>query len=304
VTIPVFNEEALIPELLRRVGDVLAKLPGGPHEIVFVDDGSSDRTLELLEQAASSDERIRVLALSRNFGHQRAICAGIDHAQGDVVVVMDGDLQDTPEAIPAFLEGWAQGFDVVYARRVRRKEGLLLRLCYYLFYRLISWFSEIKLPLDAGDFSLLSRQVVDSLKSAPERLRYVRGLRSWVGFRQTGIDVERAERAAGKPKYGPIKLMRLATDGLFAFSMVPLRAATALGMLAIVASSLYGLFTLYKKLVLHDAPQGFTGLLLAIVFLSGVQLFFLGLIGEYVGRVYEEAKGRPVYIVARTIGKR
>ncbi len=303
VAIPIFNEEEGIEELLRRTSAVLDALPGGPHEMVLVDDGSADKSLELLEEAARRDARIVVVSLSRNFGHQQAICAGLDTARGDVVVVMDGDLQDAPEAIPRFLEAHARGFDVVYARRVRRKEGVLLRLCYFLFYRLLASFSSVQVPLDAGDFSLMSRRVVDALKATPERLRFVRGLRSWVGFRQLGIDVEREERHAGSPKYGPIKLLKLAFDGIFAFSMVPLRAATVLGGLAILASSLFALYALYKRLVLDQSPEGFTALLLAVVFLAGVQLLFLGLIGEYVGRVYEEAKGRPVYVVARIIGR-
>jgi polyisoprenyl-phosphate glycosyltransferase len=303
VAIPIFNEEEGIEELLRRTSAVLDALPGGPHEMVLVDDGSADKSLELLEEGARRDARIVVVSLSRNFGHQQAICAGLDTARGDVVVVMDGDLQDAPEAIPRFLEAHARGFDVVYARRVRRKEGVLLRLCYFLFYRLLASFSSVQVPLDAGDFSLMSRRVVDALKATPERLRFVRGLRSWVGFRQLGIDVEREERHAGSPKYGPLKLLKLAFDGIFAFSMVPLRAATALGGLAILASSLFALYALYKRLVLDQSPEGFTALLLAVVFLAGVQLLFLGLIGEYVGRVYEEAKGRPVYIVARIIGR-
>lgn len=303
VAIPIFNEEEGIEELLRRTSAVLDALPGGPHELVLVDDGSADKSLALLEEAARRDARIVVVSLSRNFGHQQAICAGLDTARGDVVVVMDGDLQDAPEAIPRFLEAHARGFDVVYARRVRRKEGVLLRLCYFLFYRLLASFSSVQVPLDAGDFSLMSRRVVDALKATPERLRFVRGLRSWVGFRQLGIDVERDERRAGSPKYGPIKLLKLAFDGIFAFSMVPLRAATALGGLAILASSLFALYALYKRLVLDQSPEGFTALLLAVVFLAGVQLLFLGLIGEYVGRVYEEAKGRPVYVVARIIGR-
>jgi polyisoprenyl-phosphate glycosyltransferase len=303
IAIPIYNEEEGIEELIRRTSAVLDALPGGPHELVLVDDGSADRSLELLEEAARRDPRVVVVSLSRNFGHQQAICAGLDTARGDVVVVMDGDLQDAPEAIPRFLETHARGFDVVYARRVRRKEGVLLRLCYFLFYRLLASFSSVQVPLDAGDFSLMSRRVVDALKATPERLRFVRGLRSWVGFRQVGIDVEREERHAGSPKYGPLKLLRLAFDGIFAFSMVPLRAATALGGLAILASSLFALYALYKRLVLDQSPEGFTALLLAVVFLAGVQLLFLGLIGEYVGRVYEEAKGRPVYIVARIIGR-
>ncbi len=215
IAIPVFNEEAVVPELLQRVRAVLTAIPGGPHELLFVDDGSSDRTVQLLDAAAQDDSRIRVIVLSRNFGHQAAFSAALAHVRGDAIVLMDGDLQDAPEAIPEFIERYQQGYDVVYARRVRRKEGLLLRTAYALSYRLIAWSSNITLPLDAGDFALLSRRVVDTVNALPERQRYLRGLRTWVGFRQIGIDVERHERWAGRPKYtlepaGAARLRRLA----------------------------------------------------------------------------------------------
>lgn len=302
VAVPILNEEEVIPELLRRLRAVLDGVPGGPHEMIFVDDGSTDRTLALLEGASKEDRRIRVVSLSRNFGHQAAICAGLDEATGDVVVVMDADLQDVPEAIPAFLAKHDEGYEVVYARRVQRKEGFLLRASYWLFYRLMAFFSNVRVPLDAGDFSLMSRPVVDALKATPERLRYVRGLRAWVGFRQIGIDVERAERQAGTPKYDAIKLLKLAFDGIFAFSVVPLRASAGVGFFTILASVAFALYALFAKFFLDQSPQGFTALIMAIVFLAGVQLLFLGVIGEYVGRVYEEAKGRPVYIVRSRSG--
>lgn len=302
VAVPILNEEEVIPELLRRLRAVLDGVPGGPHEMIFVDDGSTDRTLALLEGASKEDRRIRVVSLSRNFGHQAAICAGLDEATGDVVVVMDADLQDVPEAIPAFLAKHDEGYEVVYARRVQRKEGVLLRASYWLFYRLMAFFSNVRVPLDAGDFSLMSRPVVDALKATPERLRYVRGLRAWVGFRQIGIDVERAERQAGTPKYDAIKLLKLAFDGIFAFSVVPLRASAGVGFFTILASVAFALYALFAKFFLDQSPQGFTALIMAIVFLAGVQLLFLGVIGEYVGRVYEEAKGRPVYIVRSRSG--
>ena len=243
------------------------------------------------------------MALSRNFGHQAALSAALDHASGDVVVVMDGDLQDAPEAIPRFLEVHRQGFDVVYARRTSRKEGWVLRACYYLFYRMIAALSDLRLPLDAGDFSLLSRRVVDRLKGIPEHHRYLRGLRSWIGFRQTGIPVERSERAAGRSGYTLGKLLRLAFDGIFAFSMAPLRAAALLGLVAIFAAALFSAYAVYVKFVLGRAPQGFTALILVITFFAGAQLLFLGIIGEYLGRVYEETKGRPQYIVGQTVGR-
>jgi dolichol-phosphate mannosyltransferase len=301
IAIPVFNEEAVVPELLTRVGNVLEAIPGGPHELLFVDDGSSDRTVELLQQAADRDARIRVVVLSRNFGHQAAFSAALAHVRGDVVVLMDGDLQDAPEAIPEFIERHQQGYDVVYARRVRRKEGVVLRTAYALSYRLIAWSSNISLPLDAGDFALLSRRVVDAVNALPERQRYLRGLRTWVGFRQIGVDVERHERFAGRPKYTLGRLAQLAFDGLLAFSVAPLRAAAVVGALGVLLSTLFALYAIYVRVVVGHSPEGFTALLVAFTFLSGIQLFFMGVIGEYVGRIYEETKGRPTFIVARVI---
>ncbi len=301
LAIPIFNEESVLPELLRRTTAVLDSLPGGPHEIVFVDDGSSDRTLELLEEAVQREPRLRVVSLSRNFGHQAALTAALDHASGDVVVAMDGDLQDAPELIPAFLDKYRQGFDVVYAVRAVRQEGLLLRSCYALFYRLIASLADISLPLGVGDFALMSRRVVDQLRRAPERHRYLRGLRTWVGFKQTEIAVSREARHSGKSKYSVRKLLQLAFDGIFAFSVVPLRAATLVGFLCVAASLVYALRTLYARLFLDLQPQGFTALILFMTFLAGVQLFFLGIIGEYIGRIYQEVKQRPHYIVGKIV---
>jgi dolichol-phosphate mannosyltransferase len=298
VAIPVYNEEAVVPELLRRTCSVLDGIRGGPHQIVLVDDGSSDRTCEVLEEAARRDPRIAVVALSRNFGHQTALGAALDFVNGDVTVVMDGDLQDPPEAIPRFLESYQQGYDVVYAQRVKRKEAWWLRACYYLFYRVIAALSSIRLPLDSGDFGLMSSRVVEAIRRMPEHHRYIRGLRTWIGFRQIGIPIERDARRAGKTKYSPLRLLKLASDGIFAFSIVPLRAAALTGATASVLSVLYAIYSLYVKFRFHS-PQGFTGLIVAITFLSGVNMFFLGIIGEYVGRVYEEAKGRPHYVVRK-----
>jgi dolichol-phosphate mannosyltransferase len=303
VAIPVYNEEAVVPELLRRTRAVLDEIPGGPHQIVLVDDGSSDRTWELLERAAEKDPRLVAVALSRNFGHQTALGAALDHVSGDVTVLMDGDLQDPPEAIPVLLDAYKQGYDVVYVQRVNRKESWWLRACYYLFYRLLAALSSIQLPLDAGDFGLMSRRVVQEIKAMPEHHRYLRGMRTWVGFRQIGIPIERAARRAGRTKYSPLRLLKLASDGIFAFSIVPLRAAAIFGAAATGLSVLFSLYSLYAKFWLH-APQGFTALILAITFLSGVNLFFLGIIGEYVGRVYEEAKGRPHYVVRKVVRQR
>ena len=302
VAVPVHNEESVLPELLTRVLSVLDKTEGGPHELLFVDDGSTDGTLVLLEEAAQRDSRIMVLSLSRNFGHQPALTAALDHVTGDATVLMDGDLQDEPESIPRFLQKFFEGYDVVYAQRTRRKEAWPLRLSYYVFYRLMARLSDMRLPLDAGDFALMSRRVVEQLQRLREHHRYLRGLRSWVGFRQIGIPVERSERHSGRSKYSVLRLLKLAFDGIFAFSIVPIRAAAILGALAISFSGIFSAYAIYAKVFLHQSPQGFTALLLLITFLAGVLLFFLGVIGEYVGRIYEGTKGRPIYVIGRLIG--
>jgi dolichol-phosphate mannosyltransferase len=299
VAVPLYNEEEVLPELISRLGAVLDEIPGGPHEMVFVNDRSTDGTLPALERAAAEDPRIAIVSLSRNFGHQAALSAALDHVRGDVTVLMDGDLQDAPEAIPTFLMKYQEGYDVVYARRLRRKESIWLRAAYFVFYRLLAGMATLPLPVDAGDFSLISRKVVDVLRSAPERHRYLRGLRTWAGYSQIGIDVERSERAGGESKYSVPKLLRLAFDGLFSFTIVPLRAAGCLGAVVVFITGMYAAYALYARLFLDQPPQGFTTLILAITFLSGVILFFLGVIGEYVGRIYEEVKARPLYVVDR-----
>ncbi len=297
VVVPVYDEEETLPELLDRLGAVLDRVDGGPHEVVVVDDGSGDGTPELLAEAVEADPRIRAVRLSRNFGHQAALTAGLDHAGGDAVVIMDGDLQDAPEEIPRFVKKHREGYDVVYARRERRKEPWWLRVSYFLFYRILSAMSRVALPLDAGDFSLLSRRVVRELRRMPERHRYLRGLRTWAGFEQVGIPVERAARGSGESKYGITGLFALAFDGIFSFSVMPLRAAVLVGGVAVFLTLAYALYAVYARLVLEQSPQGFTALIVVITFVSGVHLFFLGVIGEYVGRIYEEAKARPLYVV-------
>jgi glycosyltransferase involved in cell wall biosynthesis len=299
VAIPLFNEQEVLPELLRRVGAVLDGIPDGPHEIVIVDDGSSDRTPALLDAAANVNPRLVVVTLSRNFGHQAALTAALDHATGDAVVLMDGDLQDPPEAIPSLLAQLAAGYDVVYAQRMQRKESWPLRVSYFLFYRLLYWLADLRLPLDAGDFGLMSRRVVDQIKAAPEHNRYLRGLRVWAGYKHIGVPIERDARFAGKSKYSTLKLLRLASDGIFAFSIVPLRAAAVVGAIAITLSIVFALYALYAKVVLDRSPAGFTAITILVTFLSGVNILFVGVIGEYVGRIYEEVKARPVYVVER-----
>lgn len=297
VAIPVFNEQEVIPELLRRLSAAAQANPSYAFSFLFVDDGSTDSTFALLADAARADTRIEIIRLSRNFGHQAALVAAIDHADGDALIMMDGDLQDTPETIAAFLAEMERGADVVYAIRKARKESLMLRGCYAVFYRLLSRLSNVEIPLDSGDFSLITRRVANTLRSLPEHHRFLRGLRAWTGFKQIGIPVERAARHAGDRKYTLAKLTALATDGVFSFSFLPLRAATVLGTLVIGMTLIYSAYVLASKLLGSSVPQGFSAIFLTNVLLAGVQFLFLGVIGEYVGRIYEECKRRPLYVI-------
>jgi len=302
VGIPIHDEEQVVPELVARVLATLDRVPGGPHEVVFVDDGSTDGSRQLLAAAAKRDPRVKVVALSRNFGHQAALGAALDHATGDAVVLMDGDLQDEPEVIPDLVRGHESGADVVYARRATREEGVLFRAAYRLYYRIVSSLSELPLPLDTGDFALLGPPVVAALRRLPEHQRYLRGLRAWVGFKQIGIDVQRRARAGGRRKYTTWRLLQLALDGICSFSIVPLRAATITGLVTIAAATAFALYAIYMRIVVGAVPVGFTASIVVMTLLSGVQLLFLGVIGEYLGRIYTEAKGRPRYIVAEIVG--
>jgi len=310
VAIPVYNEQDVIEELIGRVTQVLDAIPGGPHQIVIVDDGSHDDTAKLLSQAVAGDPRIVAVSFSRNFGQQPAYAAALEYAEGDAVVLMDGDLQDPPEQIPALLARYNEGFDVVYAVRVNRKENILKRTCYNLFYRLIKRLSKTTLPRDSGDFSIVSRRVADLLVRDADRHRYLRGIRSWVGFQQTGIEIERAPRAAGDTKYTLRKLFSLAADGIFSFSLIPLRLATFIGALSVFVALGLTVFATWARFTapenlpefMSEIPAGFTAQLVTISFFAGVQLMFLGVVGEYVGRIFEEVKGRPSFIVESVIG--
>ncbi|MDE3058856.1 MAG: glycosyltransferase family 2 protein [Bacteroidota bacterium] len=303
VIIPIYNEEETIPLLYERLAAVLKNLALA-SEIVFVNDGSRDRSLALLKELASKDKRLRIIDLARNFGHQIAISAGIDHASGNAVVLMDGDLQDPPEMIATFIKKWKEGFEVVYAVRKKRKENLLKRSGYVIFYRLLRKISSVEIPLDSGDFSLMDRRIVDTLRAMPERNRFIRGIRSWVGFRQCGIEYERDRRYAGEVKYTFAKLLRLATDGIFAFSYLPLRVATYLGLTVAATSFLLAVFYFIEKIVSGIDTKGWASTMIIILFLGGVQLLTIGIMGEYVGRIYDEVKQRPLYIVNEKIGWR
>ena len=298
VAVPLFNEEPGVEQLLERVSEVLDDLPaGGPHEILCVDDGSDDGTLDLLLRMRPTYPQLRVLSLSRNFGHQAALSAAMDAARGDAVFIIDGDLQDDPSLLPVFIDEYLNGADIVYAVRKQRPESMWLRAAYAIHYRLLKMMSETEIPLDAGDFSLLSRKAVDYMRALPERQRYLRGLRAWVGLSQVGVPVERGERFAGSSKYSVRDLVRLSLNGLLAFSIVPLRVATFVGATTVVGGVGYGIFVLISRIT-GRPPQGFATLALLQIVFAGMILLVLGVIGEYVGRVYEEVKRRPVYLVA------
>jgi len=301
VVIPLYNEEETLSVLAERLTRVLDGL-GTTYEVVFVNDGSRDGTAEILRSLHDGDPRIKAIGLSRNFGHQIAISCGIDFAAGRAVIVMDGDLQDPPEVLPGMIERWREGYDVVYAIRQKRKEGRIKRAAYKTFYWLLRKVSYLDIPLDSGDFSLMDRRVVDLLRRMPERNRFVRGLRTWVGLRQTGYEYARSARYAGQSKYSLTKLMRLAFDGLVSYSFVPLRAVSNLGLFVSLSALLYMGYLLAARLLGDRTIQGWTSTVVIMLFLGGVQLLSLGVIGEYVGRIFDEVKQRPHYIVAEVLG--
>lgn len=300
---PCYNEESVISRTHAEVTATLGGLPGVELELVYVDDGSTDATADILADIAARDPRVAVVTLSRNFGHQAAVTAGLEHARGDAVAVIDADLQDPPQVVAEMLKRWREGFDVVYAVRTKRKETAWKRFAYSGFYRLLTRLASVDIPQDSGDFSLMDRAVVDRLNSLPERNRFVRGLRAWVGFRQTSLAYERRARAAGKSHYTLRSLVRLAFDGLFNFSTAPLSAVFALGLAISGLSAAAILFFFFFKFsrvsfMGHTAEglPGYTSLILSLFFFGGVQLICLGVIGEYIGRIYQEVKFRPLYL--------
>lgn len=305
VVAPVFNEEELVEELVSRISKTLKTLKEWEGNIVIVDDGSNDDTFLKLTTLSKQAPNLSVVSLSRNFGHQAAVTAGIDHAKGDAIVVMDGDLQDPPELIPNLLEKHEEGFDVVYAIRAKRKEGFLKRGAYSLFYRILRLFSNhVPMPKDAGDFSLISVRVADVIRRMPERNRFVRGLRAWAGFSQVGIPYQRERRYAGKPKYSFLKLMRLAYDGIFSFSYVPITIVTIIGFVSSLAAFVGIATVLYFRITQGREIPGFASLAIFILFFGGVQLVGLGVLGEYIRRMYDEVKQRPHYVVKSVIQSR
>jgi glycosyltransferase involved in cell wall biosynthesis len=300
--IPVYNEQETLPELYRRLSEVLDGLDG-ESELLFIDDCSFDRSHELLLDLQRRDPRCKVIRLARNFGHQIAITAGLDFALGDVVIVMDADLQDPPEVIPELIARWREGYEVVYAvREDRAGEAWLKRKTAAWFYRVLRRLASVNMPVDAGDFRLVDRRALDAFRSLRERNRYVRGMFSWVGFRQIGVPYHRPERFAGKPKYSFQKSLRLAVDGIVSFSNAPLRLALIWGFVFSVGSFVVGIAAIVAKLAGAYTVSGWASIVVVVSFLGGIQLMLMGMMGLYIGRIYEEVKARPLYVVREAHG--
>ncbi len=301
LVIPCYNEEEVVPMLIERLSALSREWPYPVH-VLFVDDGSRDRTYDLLTAACEENPRMACLRLSRNFGHQTAVSAGLTRARGDVVAVIDADLQDPPEFILEMIAKWREGYDVVYGVRTNRKEGPFLRMAYSLFYRILKKIANVDIPLDAGDFSLMDREVVDQINAMPEHNRFIRGLRGWVGFKQVGLPYNRQARQAGAPKYNLYRLLNLAMNGLISFSSVPLKFASWLGAFSSFLGFLLMLWVVVNGLVYGRTPPGWASLAVIILVFGGIQLVVLGIIGEYVSRIFDEVKRRPHFIVSDSSG--
>jgi dolichol-phosphate mannosyltransferase len=303
VVVPCYNEDQVIVETNRQLVATLAALDATDFEIVYVDDGSSDATVDRLREIQAMDQRARVVRLSRNFGHQLAVSAGLEHAAGDAVVIIDADLQDPPEVIPEMVARWRDGYHVVYGMRTDRRGETAFKLwTAKLFYRFINRLSKVQIPLDVGDFRLLDREVVDVLLAMPERDRFLRGMVSWIGFRQVAVMYARAERRAGQSKYPLFKMLQFAADGVISFSLTPLRLALWVGFLSIGLAFAGILYALVIRLYTNDWVRGWTSIFTAVLFIGGAQLVTLGIIGEYIGRIYAEVKRRPLYVVEERLG--
>ncbi|GAB1856356.1 glycosyltransferase family 2 protein [Flavobacteriaceae bacterium MHTCC 0001] len=304
IVVPLYNEAKTFEFLIERLNNV-KKNEDLSIEVVLVDDGSTDETTSLMQQIALLDAAYTSVFLSRNYGHQIALSAGLKEARAtEAVFIIDGDLQDPPELLSAFYKKMKEGYDIVYAVRKKRKEKFLKRILYYLFYRIQKLVVKIDIPLDSGDFSMLSRKVVDVLNQMPEESKYIRGQRAWIGLKQCGIEYERDERKFGDSKYSFSMLLQLAYNGIFNFTELPIKLITRLGVLAILISFLYFCLTLFKLLMYDDVPEGFTGLLFTIILFSGVQLISIGILGQYLVRVFFQTKGRPLYIVKSKIANK
>ncbi|HEY8966226.1 MAG TPA: glycosyltransferase family 2 protein [Candidatus Methylacidiphilales bacterium] len=298
IVVPFYNEEEVLPALLRRLGETVRALPDYAWELVLVNDGSADASVAAIAaHRALFPGKVVLRQFSRNFGHQPALMAGLEKAAGEAILFIDADLQDPPELFAEFLARHREGYEVVYAVRARREGSAVKKAAYSLFYRLFRRLADIAIPLDSGDFGLVGRRAADAILRMPEKDLLLRGLRSWVGFRQTAVHYERPERAAGAPKYTFRKLLRLATSAFFGYSALPLQVASGLGVAAVLLGFLYGCYALYGKL--HgENPQGWTSLAILVLFLGGVQLVTIGIMGEYIARIYRQGQGRPLYLVA------
>lgn len=303
VIVPCYNEEQVIVETNRQLVAALEAIEDINFEIVYVDDGSHDKTADLLREIRSRDSHTRIVRLSRNFGHQLAVSAGLEHAAGDAAVIIDADLQDPPEVIPEMIARWRDGYHVVYGMRTDRPGETAFKLwTAKLFYRFINRLSKVKIPLDVGDFRLIDRRVIDVLLSMPERDRFLRGMVSWIGFRQVAVMYSRAERRAGESKYPLFKMLQFAADGVLSFSLTPLRLALWVGFLSIGMAFAGILYALVVRLYTKDYVKGWASIFTAVLFIGGAQLVTLGIIGEYIGRIYAEVKRRPLYVVEERLG--
>ncbi|WP_421827035.1 glycosyltransferase family 2 protein [Larkinella sp.] len=304
IVAPLYNERESFPHLVTRLNALMDRSPLA-IEVVLIDDGSRDNTAVLMQQLALTDDRYHCVFLARNYGHQIALTAGMAAAKGsEALFIIDGDLQDPPELLDEFYAKFQEGYDVVYAVRKKRKEGAFKKTAYFLFYRFMKSISYVDIPLDSGDFSLISRRVANVLNQMPEESRFIRGMRSWIGFKQIGVEYERDARVAGDAKYTFKMLRKLAYNGIFNFSEFPIKFLTNLGMFSIGIAFLYFIQTLIKKYFFGGVPEGFTALLFTIILFGGIQLIGMGLIGEYVLRIFFQSKGRPLYIVRETIRKK
>ncbi|MFF2909586.1 MULTISPECIES: glycosyltransferase family 2 protein [Bacillales] len=302
VVVPMYNEEEVISHTYDRLKQVMDRC-GDSYELIFVNDGSRDRTVEIMQEISNRDERVKLVDFSRNFGHQIAITAGMDYSSGDAVVVIDADLQDPPEVILQMIEKWKEGYEVVYGKRLKRHgETLFKKVTAKLFYRLLSSMTSVEIPTDTGDFRLIDRKVCDVLRGLKEKNRYVRGLVSWVGFRQTMVEYVREERFAGETKYPLKKMIRFALDGITSFSHKPLKIASYVGFFISFFSFLYLFFVLFQKVFTSWTVPGWTSIVGVNLLFNGIVLMLLGVIGEYIGRIYDESKDRPLYIVRETRG--
>jgi polyisoprenyl-phosphate glycosyltransferase len=302
VVVPIYNEVEVLPTLYQRLTKTMEGV-GEPYEIIFINDGSTDETGNLLLELRAQDTRVKLVSFSRNFGHQMAITAGLDYSSGNAVIVMDGDLQDPPEVIPQLIAQWRAGNDIVFAvRSARMGESAFKRVTASLFYRTLQWLTTTQIPVDAGDFRLMSRAAVEALKPIRERNRFVRGLVGWIGFRRTSITYVRDSRYAGATKYPLGRMIRFALNGVFSFSFLPLQLATYLGFAVSLISFAYLLYAVWLKLFTSQVVMGWASVIVAVLFMGGVQLISLGIIGEYIGRIYEEVKQRPLYLVDSAVG--